>query len=100
MTATEQKFDPDWCISPGETITDWMEENGLVHGDRRLVKVLATACGHMDVKRLQKLIDGRVQLRYDDAARLESGTGIPAFLWLNLEKQFRQGLADGKRWVR
>lgn len=29
-----------------------------------------------------------------------AGTGIPAIIWLNLERRFRAGLAAGKTWTR
>jgi hypothetical protein len=34
------------------------------------------------------------------ASALEHGTHIPATLWLNLERIFRAGLAQGKTWTR
>jgi plasmid maintenance system antidote protein VapI len=92
------KWDPDWVISPGEILREWMQENGFVLGTRLLLKPVATACGRMDPERLQKILDGKVKLRKDDAQRLWAGTGIPASLWLNLERAFRQGLAKGKTW--
>ena len=93
-------FERDWTISPGETLRDWMEENGFVLGERLLVKPVATACGRIPVKRLQRILDGRQRITRKDAAQLEAGTGISAQLWLNLERAFRQGLAEGKTWVR
>jgi HTH-type transcriptional regulator / antitoxin HigA len=87
-------FDPDWTISPGETLREWMEENGLP------LKATATACGRMDPKQLQGILDGKRKITTVAACKLQQGTGIPARLWLNLERQFRQGLAEGKTWVR
>lgn len=34
------------------------------------------------------------------AAALAHGTQIPATLWLNLERIFRAGLAEGKTWTK
>jgi plasmid maintenance system antidote protein VapI len=93
------KFERDWVISPGETLRDWMEENGFVAGARLLVKPIATTCGRMPVERLERILDGRQRITRKDAAALAHGTGIPARLWLNLERQFRQGLAEGTTWV-
>jgi HTH-type transcriptional regulator / antitoxin HigA len=87
-------FDPDWVISPGETLAEWMAEQGLS------VRVTATVCGRMDPKRLQGIVNGTRRITKADASRLAHGTGIPATLWLNLERAFRQGLAEGKTWVR
>lgn len=83
-------FDPDWVIRPGETLAEWIEENGLG------VRSAATACGRMDPDRMRRIIDGKQKLTRDDAARLAAGTGIPASLWLNLERTYRAGLKAGK----
>jgi plasmid maintenance system antidote protein VapI len=97
---TTDNFDHDWTISPGETLRDWMEENGLVLGTRLLTKVAATACGHMDERQFRGILDGKRKITNVAACRLQQGTGIPARVWLNLERAFRQGLAEGKHWDR
>jgi HTH-type transcriptional regulator/antitoxin HigA len=84
------EFDPDWTIAPGETLREWIEENGLT------VRSTAVACGRMDAKRVQSIIDGRTRISRDDAARLQAGTGIPATLWMNLERRYREDLRRGK----
>jgi HTH-type transcriptional regulator / antitoxin HigA len=89
-----EKFDPDWVISPGETLRDWIDENRLS------VRSTATVCGRMPVERLRRILDGRQRITRKDADALAVGTRIPARLWLNLERQFRQGLAEGKVWAR
>lgn len=94
------KWNPDWVISPGETLRDWMEENGFVSGKRLLVKPVATACGRMPVERLERILSGKQRITTVDAAKLAAGTGISPRLWLNLERAFRQGLAEGKKWVK
>ena len=91
-------WDPDWVISPGETLREWIQENGFVLGDRLLVKPVATACGRMDPKQLQGILDGKRKISAVAAAKLQAGTGISASLWINLERAFRQGLAEGKTW--
>jgi plasmid maintenance system antidote protein VapI len=83
-------WDPDWTIAPGATLADWIEENGLS------VRSTAIACGRMDPDRLQRIIDGKQKLTRDDAARLHAGTMIPARLWLNLERRYREDLKRGK----
>lgn len=88
-----EPFDPDWVISPGETLREWMEENGLS------LRVTAMCCAQMDPARLRGILDGKRKITTDAAHRLAHGTGIPARLWLNLERAFRQGLAEGKTWV-
>ena len=94
------EWNRDWVISPGETLRDWMEENGFMLGDRLLVKPVATACGRMPVEKLQRILDGKQHITPVLAAQLAAGTGISPRLWLNLEHAFRQGLKEGKTWVR
>lgn len=95
----EHPFDPDWTVHPGATLRDWMEENGFVQGDRLLIRPLATACS-MESEQLQGIVDGKRRIGTVAACKLAAGTGIPARLWLNLERQHRARLAAGKTWVR
>lgn len=88
------KFDPDWVVAPGDTLAEWCEENKLPP------RVAAVACGKMPPERFQGIIDGEVRITETDAEALAHGTGIPAYLWLNLERAFRVGLAAGKVWTR
>lgn len=85
-----ERFDPDWVVKPGETLKEWIEENGLT------VRSTATTCGRMDPDRLQRIIDGKQRITHTDAARLAHGTGISERLWLNLERAYRAGLKAGK----
>jgi HTH-type transcriptional regulator / antitoxin HigA len=82
-------FDPDWTISPGETLRDWMEETGLSP------RVTARACG-LTVEEVQGILDARTTINAYRAARLECVTMIPARLWLNLERQYRDDLRRGR----
>lgn len=91
-----RKFDPDWVISPGETLRDWMEENGL----GRMEHAVAQTCGRMSDEMFQGILDGKTKITPDIAKALEHGTAIPAQLWLNLERAFRDGLAAGKKWIK
>lgn len=86
-------WDPDWVISPGETLRDWLDENHLS------ANVAARTC-RMGSYELRGILEGRLKIDRVRAEKLQAGTMIPARLWLNLERQFRQGLAEGKVWVR
>ena len=83
-------FDPDWVISPGETLREWIEENNLT------VRVTATAC-NLPVEAVQGVVDAKTRLSPRIAVGLEQGTQIPAYLWLNLERAYRNGLRAGKK---
>lgn len=81
--------DRDWVVSPGEILREWMQENGF--SERRT----AISSG-LDLRDIQGLLSGRVAITKAVAGHLEQGTQIPAKLWLNLERAYREGLAAGK----
>ena len=82
-------WDPDWVISPGETLRDWMDENRLTVG------IVAKVCG-LDRHEVERILDGKRRITPKVADHLAAGTQIPARLWLNLERAYRDGLAAGK----
>lgn len=83
-------FDPDWTIAPGETLREWREENKLG------TKAAATTCAGMARGRYEAIESGQEKITADIAAALAHGTGIPATLWLNLERRYRADLKAGK----
>lgn len=85
-------FNPDWVVHPGETLHEWREENHLP------VMAAASSCGRMSRELYEGIEAGTVPITEDIAKGLEWGTHIPATLWLNLERIFRAGLAQGKTW--
>jgi HTH-type transcriptional regulator / antitoxin HigA len=89
-----EEFNPDWTIAPAATLRDWMDEKGLTRG------ALARQCGRgeSDIKAgliIQDVLD-REPLLESHAEMLERGTGVPARLWLNLERNYRADLAAGR----
>ena len=82
-------FDPDWTIAPGATLKDWREENGLG------VKAAARTC-RMEPKVYEAIEAGKRRITTPLAVRLYAGTCIPAKLWLNLERRYRDDLKAGK----
>jgi plasmid maintenance system antidote protein VapI len=84
-------FDRDWTIAPGETLREWCEENHLPH------KAAATACGRMPVEMFEAIIAGKRRITKVIAEALAHGTGIPASLWLNLERNYRADLKAGRK---
>ena len=87
---TEGAFDPDWVVVPGDTLREWMDEKGLSE------RPMATACGRMDVAVLRGVLGGEEPITEHVARQLEAGTMIPARLWVNLERAYRDGLRAGK----
>jgi hypothetical protein len=89
-----EEFDPDWTIAPAATLRAWMKENDLTRG------ALAVRCGRgeSDIKAgliIQDVLN-REPLLESHAEMLERGTGVPAHLWLNLERIYRADLAAGR----
>jgi plasmid maintenance system antidote protein VapI len=87
-------FNPDWVVNPGETLREWREMNHLP------VSAAAIACARMPVALYTGVEAGTEPITTEIADALAYGTRIPATLWLNLERIFRAGLAQGKTWTR
>lgn len=88
MTAT--KFDPDWVIAPGETLKDWLDENGLS----------GKSCVTYGIPQstFDGIVAGTTPINAVLAQKLCNMTLIGAPMWLALEHNFRAGLNAGKKW--
>ena len=86
MIDHKRKIQPDWISSPGDTISDLMEER-----DWNQVE-LAKRLG-FSTKHLNQLIKGKASLSEDTALRLERVLGSTARFWLNREAIYRERLA-------
>lgn len=80
---TRLRLDPDWRVPPGETLAEWVAENGLPE---------ATVLRTLDLspRQLANLTAGRRRIDPALAARLERLTFIPARFWLALEHNYRR----------
>lgn len=85
-------FNPDWCVAPGDHITEWLEAHGKTQG------WLAKKCKR-PLSQVSRMINGRIRLTERWAIELAKATGRPAHFWYTLEAHFRIGLATGKRRV-
>ena len=89
-----EEFNPDWTIAPAATLREWMKQKGLTCGQ------LARQCGRgeADIKAGLIIRDvlNREPLLESHAETLERGTGVPARVWLNLERGYRADLAAGR----
>lgn len=94
MIAKRSGFEPDYVVHPGETLKEWREM--VVHLP---AKAAATACARMPLHLYEGIEAGTTPIDDKIAGALAHGTGIPAFLWLNLERTFRAGLKAGKKWT-
>jgi len=86
-------FDPDWCIRPGETLREWMDDQRLTP------KTIGVMCGRMPEEWIDGILAGTRRITPNIADGLELGTSIPARLWLRLEAHYRAGLKAGKKEV-
>jgi hypothetical protein len=89
------EFQPDWTTAPAATLRAWMDEHGCT------THMLAVRCGRgeTDIKAsliIHDVLDRRPLLP-SHAETLERGTGIPAHMWLRLERDYRDGLAAGRK---
>lgn len=82
-------FDPDWVVRPGATLQEWMDERHLNLGD------VAGSTG-LRAMTVYGILHGTVEITPAVAEALERVTGISARMWLNLERNYRTGLAAGK----
>lgn len=92
MSFDDDAFEPDWVVAPGETLQEWIDEH------RWSLQKTALAC-HMSIGEVERILDGDRRITSLVAAKLYDATGIPAGMWLGLERNFRRGLAQGKAWV-
>ncbi len=96
-----QLRETDYATSPGETLQDLMEEQGLTQRD------LARRAD-LSPKHVNQLLHGLVSLSPAVAQRLELVTGMPARMWNQLEAlyqsdlqliQARRNLAEYSTWL-
>jgi HTH-type transcriptional regulator/antitoxin HigA len=96
-----QLRETDYATSPGETLQDLMEEQGLTQRD------LARRAD-LSPKHVNQLLHGLVSLSPAVAQRLELVTGMPARMWNQLEAlyqsdlqriQARRNLAEYSTWI-
>jgi len=84
---TEADFAPLWAIPPGRTIADAMASKGMA----------AAQLAHsmeLDLDDLNDLLNGRLALTAQLAARLETLIGASAGFWLRREEHYRSQLAE------
>lgn len=93
MTDELHEFDPDYVVHPGETLREWHEYTiKEMWPLEQLFGIFGIEPSPEDV------LSGKAELDDDTCARLARMTGVPHQLWVNLERNFRTGLAAGKHW--
>jgi len=79
-------FAPDWLVTPGNTITDVLEERGWTQAE------LAKRTGFTP-KHINQLLKGDAPITQDTAAKLEKVLGSTVRFWVGLDTQYREQLA-------
>jgi HTH-type transcriptional regulator / antitoxin HigA len=85
MTKTAHPFTPGWASSPGETITDLLDERDWTQIQ------LADRLGYAEAQ-VSQLIDGEIEISVDIAHKLAEILGSTADFWLRLEATYRAQL--------
>ena len=83
----ENKITPFEATHPGELIKDELKDRGMSQ------KQLSDLTGIRQTV-LSQIVNGRRSLTNDYAAALEKALGIPAYYWMNLQKQFDYDSAE------
>ncbi|HEY9720886.1 MAG TPA: HigA family addiction module antitoxin [Oscillatoriaceae cyanobacterium] len=86
--ATKEKlqFAPDYAVPPGETILETLEELGMTQSE------LADRMGRPK-KTINEIIHAKAAITPETALQLERALGVPARVWNNLERDYREALA-------
>lgn len=77
---------PDIAIPPGETLTDTLEAKGMSQSD------LARRTSR-PVQAINEIIKGKKEITPETALEFERVLGTPAYVWLNLERDYRYNKA-------
>ena len=85
LAKKKYKFEPDYAVSPGETLFEVMQSLDMNQ------KELGQRTG-LTVQSLNRIFKGIQPITYETANRLELATGVPASFWNNLEANYREQL--------
>lgn len=83
---TDIAWSPTWAVSPGEVLTEALEERGMSQAElgRRMARPLKT---------ISEIATGKAAITPETAIQLERALGISAGMWLGLESRYREARA-------
>src|SRR6266702_614214 len=83
---TESAWNPSWAVSPGEVLSEALEERGMSQAElsRRMARPLKT---------ISEIATGKAAVTPETAIQLERTLGISAATWLGLESRYREAQA-------
>lgn len=77
------KYAPDYLVTPGEVLEEYLESYGMTQAE------LAARTG-LAKKTINEIIKGKSPITTETALKLERSLGRPAHFWNNLERQFQE----------
>lgn len=86
MDERELGFRPDYAVPPGETLLEVLDSVSMTQTE------LASRAGRPR-KTINEIIKGKAAITAETALQFEKVLGVPASLWLGLERGYRESLA-------
>lgn len=93
--SVENAYSPDYVVPTSEVLQEWLEINGLSTQVAVAGKVTKSLKGEAKAQLDAILNDGPVGP--SEASLLALVTDIPFAFWMGFERNYRAGLAAGKR---
>lgn len=82
------EYTPAEVLPPGATLAETLEAVGMTQAE------LARRADR-PVKTVNEIVEGKTELTADTAIQLERVLGVPASLWLSLERNYREAMDPG-----
>ena len=86
MGTTTNKYTPYFPIHPGEILKDEIEYLGI--SQRRLASEMG-----ISYTLLNEVLNGKRPVTTEYALKIEAATGIPAYIWLNMQSAYNMQTA-------
>lgn len=83
MEKHPEHFDPDYAVTPGETLREVMEERGMAQKELAARTDLAR-------KTINEILNGKASISPETAGKLDLVFGMPAEFWTRLEANYQQ----------
>ena len=79
--AESKTFEPEWSVAPGQILAEALSDRGWS-------QVELARRTNRPVKTINEIVNGKAAITPDTAIQFELAMGIPARLWLNLERLY------------
>lgn len=80
------ELQPSTPIHPGEILRDELEAREI--SQRKFASVIGVSCSV-----LNEVINGKRPITTEYALKIEAATGIPAYLWVNMQSEYNMQVA-------